>query len=121
MEDPTLKLKYLSNCVLFAFIAIILIMTNIVLAQTMPPSFEESAKEPIKYIGEQQTDPNFHHGSLRHAVGVHRYQVMRANREHPTEIGSETGWTYNHQPFLSYWNSNTLVIFFRSIHHPGRR
>jgi hypothetical protein len=79
-------------------------MITITSAQNTLPSFEESAKEPIKYVGKQQTDPNYHHGSLRHAVGVHRYQVMRANREHPPEIGSRTGWTYNHQPYLCYWN-----------------
>jgi len=73
-------------------------------AQKMPPSLEKSAAEPIKYIGEQQTDPNYHHGGLRHVVGVHRYQTFRANREHPPEIGSRTGWTYNHQPYLCYWN-----------------
>lgn len=65
---------------------------------------EDSKSEPIKYVGEEQTDPNFTHGALRHAVGVHRYQALRSNREHPPEIGSRTGWTYNHQPYLCYWN-----------------
>ncbi len=64
-------------------------------AQKMPPSLEESAKEPIKYVGEQQTDKRFHHGGLRHVVGVHRYQAFRANRAHPPEVGSRTGWTYS--------------------------
>ena len=73
-------------------------------AATQPPPIGESAKEPVKYIGAKQTDKHYFHGGLRHAVGVHRYQALRANREYPPEVGSEAGWTYNHQPNLAYWN-----------------
>lgn len=70
----------------------------------LPPPIEESKQEPIKYIGERQTDPHYTHGGLRHVVGVHRYQSLRANRENSPESGSPSGWTYNHQPYLCYWS-----------------
>lgn len=81
------------------------------LAQQMPPSFNDSKSEPVKYIGEADTDPHYHHGGLRQAVGVHRYQAFRANREYPPEIGSRTGWTYNHQPYLCYWNGQYFLQY----------
>ena len=71
-------------------------------AQTMPPSLEESAKEPVRYVGEDRTDKRLYDGGLRHAVGVHAYQVYRANREAPPE-GGRIGWTYTHAPMLAYW------------------
>jgi hypothetical protein len=93
-------------------------------AQPMPPSIEESAKEPIKYVGQKQTDPLYHHGGLRHVVGVHRYQAFRANREHPPEIGSRTGWTYSHQPYLCYWNDQFYLQYLSNQYTehltPGR-
>lgn len=70
---------------------------------TQPPSLENSAAEPVRYVGIEQTDRRFYDGALRHAIGVHRYQAFRANRTQPTE-GGRIGWTYNHQPFLTYWN-----------------
>jgi hypothetical protein len=90
----------------------------------MPPSFDESAKEPIKYVGTQQTDKRYHHGGLRHAVGVHRYQALRANRTNPPEVGSRTGWTYNHQPYLCYWNDQFYLQYLSNQYTehltPGR-
>jgi len=92
--------------------------------QEMPPPLAETAAEPVKYIGKQQTDKRFHHGSLRHAVGVHRYQAFRANRINPPEIGSRTGWTYNHQPYLCYWNDHFYLQYlsnqFTEHLTPGR-
>jgi len=103
---------------------LILIFTLSLFAQKMPPSIESSAKEPIKYIGEEQTDIRFHHGGLRHAVGVHRYQAFRANRDHPPEISSRTGWTYNHQPYLCYWNDQFYLQYLSNQYTehltPGR-
>jgi len=94
------------------------------LAQKMPPHIQESAGEPIKYTDTQQTDPKYHHGGLRHAVGVHRYQAFRANREHPPEIGSNSGWTYNHQPYLCYWNDRFYLQYLSDPYtehlQPGR-
>lgn len=48
---------------------------------------------------------------MRSAVGVHRYQAFRANREHPPEAGSAVGWTYNHQPYLAYWNAKFYLQY----------
>jgi len=93
-------------------------------AQNMPPSMKKSAKEPVKYVGTEQTDIHYHHGGLRHAVGVHRYQAFRANREHPSEIGSRTGWTYSHQPYLCYWNNQFYLQYLSNQYTehlaPGR-
>ncbi|MHC4648452.1 MAG: hypothetical protein ACYTBJ_23585 [Planctomycetota bacterium] len=90
----------------------------------MPPPIAESAAEPIKYVGEQQTDKRYHHGGLRHVVGVHRYQAFRANREHAPEIGSRSGWTYSHQPYLCYWNNQFYLQYLSNQYTehltPGR-
>jgi hypothetical protein len=67
-----------------------------------PPSVTESAAEPIRYVGKPQPDPAFFDGRLPHAVGVHAYQVLRANRSQAPE-GGLFGWTYNHAPMLAYW------------------
>lgn len=73
--------------------------------RTTPPPIEECRNEPIRYVDGRQIDKRYHHGGLRSAVGVHRYQAFRANREHPPEAGSAVGWTSNHQPYLAYWNA----------------
>ncbi len=62
-----------------------------------------SENEPVRYVGGVTIDPRPHDGRLRPAIGVHNHQVMRANRTHP-EWSDEHGWTYNHAPFLAYWN-----------------
>jgi hypothetical protein len=93
-------------------------------AQKIPPPLDESKDEPLQYIGEQQTDPRYHHGGLRHAVGIHRFQAFRANRTFPTEIGSKTGWTYSHQPYLCYWNNQFYLQYLSNQYTehltPGR-
>ena len=89
----------------------------------MPPPIGESAAEPVKYVGKEQPDKHFYDGALRHAVGVHSYQVFRANRSHPSE-GGEVGWTYNHQPFLAYWNVRFYVQYLSNLveeHNPPGR
>jgi hypothetical protein len=79
--------------------------------------------EPIKYIGDRQPDKRFYDGALPHAVGVHHYQAFRANRSYPAEGGS-SGWTYNHQPFLAYWNDTFYIQYlsdrFQEHTPPGR-
>ena len=61
-------------------------------------------------------------GRLRPAVGVHNFKVIRANRTHPgwvtrdlpyyPDAGFErTGFTYNHQPMLSYWKGRFWVLY----------
>ena len=89
----------------------------------MPPPIEESAVEPVRYIGARQTDKRFFDGAIPHAVGTHSYQAFRANRTNPSE-GGNVGWTYNHQPYLSYWNGQFyfqyLSNLFEEHHPPGR-
>ena len=57
---------------------------------TMPSTVAESASEPIRYVGKEQPDKRFYDGALRHAVGVHKYQALRANRTCPPEGGART-------------------------------
>jgi len=75
-----------------------------------PPSITESAKEPVRCVGAEQPDRRFYDGALRHAVGVHHFQALRANRSHPPE-GGKKGWTYNHQPYLAYWNGRFFLQY----------
>jgi hypothetical protein len=74
------------------------------------PSLEDSASEPVRYTGEEQPDKRLHDGGLRHAVGVHSYQVYRANRSHPVE-GDVVGFTYSHQPYLAYWKDRFYLEY----------
>ncbi|MHC4648453.1 MAG: six-hairpin glycosidase, partial [Planctomycetota bacterium] len=88
-----------------------------------PPSLEESAGEPIKYVGTEQTERRFYDGGLPHAVGVHRYQAYRANRTNPPE-GGLIGWTYIHQPYMAYWNNGFYLQYLSDLKEehapPGR-
>jgi len=93
----------------FILLALLFSVTN---AQTkMPPSFEKSKTMPVEYVGNKQTDRRYYDGRLRHAVGVHIYQALRSNRMNPPETGSRTGWTYNHQPYLCYWNDQFYLQY----------
>lgn len=90
---------------------------------TMPPTVAESASEPIRYVGKEQPDKRLYDGALRHAVGVHYYQALRANRTCPSE-GGAIGWTYNHQPYLAYWRGQFYLQYLstpKSEHVPPGR
>ncbi|KPK85031.1 MAG: hypothetical protein AMJ81_04350 [Phycisphaerae bacterium SM23_33] len=63
----------------------------------------EDAAEPVRCVGGASADVDYHDGRLDPAVGVHSYQVMRANRADP-QPPDGPGWTYNHAPMLAYWN-----------------
>jgi len=76
----------------------------------MPPPVADSAAEPVRYVGKEQTDKRFYDGALRHAVGVHKFQALRANRTRPPE-GGPLGWTYNHQPYLAYWRDRFYLQY----------
>lgn len=88
-----------------------------------PPSIEKSAREPIRYVGSRVPDAGFYDGRLPHAVGVHHYQVYRANRSDPIP-GDELGWTYNHQPYIAYWNDTFYTQFLSNVYEehapPGK-
>jgi hypothetical protein len=106
------------------FVMILLLFIESFVAWSQgPPTINESANEPIKYIGDRQPDKYFYDGRLPHAVGVHHYQAFRANRTHPSE-GGEAGWTYNHQPYLAYWNGKFYYQYLSDLvaeHDPPGR
>jgi hypothetical protein len=64
----------------------------------------------LRYVGKQQSNPDYHHGQLPPAVGVHNIQVMRANRQRP-ELADGYGWTYNHASMIAYWNGKFYVSY----------
>jgi len=105
------------------FLLFLFCLTGIVIAAKQPPSIEESAGEPVKYVGTRQTDKGYFDGAIPHAVGTHSYQAFRANRTNPSEPGP-TGWTYNHQPYLCYWNGKFYFQYLSNLvsehEAPGR-
>ena len=64
----------------------------------------------VCYTGTTLSNPNRHDGGLSPVVGVHNIQILRANREHPSEANGQ-GWTYNHQPMMAYWNHQFYVHY----------
>lgn len=66
--------------------------------------------EPVNYTGSEEPDPGLHHGRLRPAVGVHSFQVLRANRAHPDEAHG-FDWTYNHAPMLAFWRGRLFLEY----------
>ncbi len=106
------------------FIYILILPAGILAGGRKPPSLEDSKAEPVKYVGSEQTDKHFYHGKVRPAVGAHKYQAFRANRSQPPEIGSDVGWTYNHQPYLAYWNGRFYHQYLSNLkeeHNPPGR
>jgi hypothetical protein len=78
----------------------------------MVPVFGVRAQDTIRYTGTTLSNVDYHHGQLSPALGVHKIQVMRANREFPQQ-GDGFGWTYNHASMLAYWN-NTFFLQYLS-------
>ncbi len=64
----------------------------------------------IHYTGTMLSNPNRHDGGLSPVVGVHNIQILRANREQPSEANGN-GWTYNHQPMMAYWHGRFYVHY----------
>jgi hypothetical protein len=62
------------------------------------------------YTGNVLNNPEYHHGQLHPALGVHNIQVMRANREQP-DSGDGFGWTYNHAPMLAWWKNQFYLEY----------
>jgi len=69
-----------------------------------------SGGDIVHYSGHTLSNPDYHHGQLTPAVGVHSVQVLRANREHP-ELAEGSGFTYNHAPMLAYWNNKFYLEY----------
>ena len=70
------------------------------------------SQDQVHYSGKTLNNPDYHHGQLAPAMGVHNIQVLRANREFP-EQADGFGWTYNHAPMMAYWN-NTFYLEYLS-------
>ncbi len=90
-----MNFKTIKTCLVVAAIAI----TN-----------EAWAQQAAHYTATTLNNPDYHHGQLQPAVGVHNIQVMRANREHP-EFADNFGYTYNHAPMLAYWNNRFYLEY----------
>ncbi|MDZ7765878.1 MAG: hypothetical protein U5K00_15930 [Melioribacteraceae bacterium] len=108
---------------IFLTVSIVLMTASIAAQNKMPPPVEDSKDEPIVYTGEAKVDKRFFDGKLPHAVGVHQYQVVRANRHNPPNEGG-VGFTYNHQPYLAYWNGKFYYQYLSGLvqeHTPPTR
>ncbi|WP_149915433.1 sialidase/neuraminidase family protein [Sphingobacterium cavernae] len=68
------------------------------------------AQDTVKYTGNSLSNIDYHHGQLTPAVGTHNIQIFRANRENPQFAGGQY-FTYNHQPFIAYWNNTYYVQY----------
>ena len=65
--------------------------------------------DTMQYVGKTLSNVDYHHGQLKPAVGVHNIQAFRANRN--GELAGGHNFTYNHQPFLAYWNDTYYLQF----------
>ena len=111
-------MKYLSLIIIFS-----IILNFNGFSQSKLPPIDVTKNEPVKYIGKLQTDKHYYDGRLRHAVGIHSRQILRANRI-DSPLGELTGWTYNHAPMLCYWNGRFYVQYLSNLkeeHHPPGR
>ena len=71
--------------------------------------FAQNKNLLLNYSGDEHPDISAD-GGLMPVVGVHNYQVMRANRTY-TELSDEFGYTYNHAPMLAYWNGKFYLEY----------
>jgi len=98
------KLSFCKKAIVFIFSLVISSFTQILSQSNI------DVDEPIKYVGDRVPDIHYLDGKLPHAIGVHHYQVYRANRSIPID-GDKLGWTYNHQPFLAYCKNRFYVQY----------
>ncbi len=66
--------------------------------------------QPVRYVGAEVANTDYHDGQFRPVVGVQSHQVLRANRTHPDRAAG-FGWTYNHAPMLVYWNERFYLEY----------
>ena len=85
-------------------------LTAITISMLLMTAAQAVAQDGVRYTGKTLSNPNRHDGGLSPVVGVHNIQIMRANREHPSESNGQ-GWTYNHQPMMAYWNGQFYVHY----------
>ena len=58
---------------------------------TLTLALGATAQDRIHYTGTTLSNPNRHDGALSPVVGVHNIQILRANREHPSDANGN-GW-----------------------------
>ncbi len=63
-----------------------------------------------EYIGKIHPNCDYFHGQIPCALGVHLYQVSRANREEP-ELDDGTGHTYKHAPDLCWYGGRYYIQY----------
>jgi len=73
-------------------------------------SYPISSQQKVHYNDDAMANIDYHHGALQSAIGVHNYQVMRANRTN-INYSDGYGWTYNHAPDITYWNSKFYIQY----------
>lgn len=86
----------------------------------MSKYFDYFKKNLIRCHNKEKADVRFQDGALRHAIGTHCFQVMRAVRN-PDCSCDGFGWTYNHAAMLVYWNNHFFIDYLsdpRSEHLP---
>ena len=70
----------------------------------------------IVSMSKSEVDNKCHDGRLPPVVGVHNYQVLRANRTRPQDRNHRC-YTHNHQPMLTYWNDRFYLQYIGSLHN----
>ncbi len=70
---------------------------------------------PFEFTGKGTDVLNFSYqdAALPPVVGVHNFQVFRANHDNPQYAYGRSN-TYTHQPFIAYWNGKIYVEFVSS-------
>lgn len=64
----------------------------------------------VRCHNKEKADVRFQDGALRHAVGTHCFQVMRATQN--AEMSTDGfGWSYNHAAMLVYWNNRFYIDY----------
>ena len=74
-------------------------------------------EEPIVVLtARSEPDSSCHDGRLPPVVGVHNYQVVRANRTVPQDKDNRC-YTHNHQPMLVYWKGRFYLQYLAGLHN----
>ncbi|MHC4213320.1 MAG: hypothetical protein ACYSWP_08115, partial [Planctomycetota bacterium] len=107
----------------FFSVLVLCMVFSVVTVAKMPPPIDQCAKEPLKYVGSVKCDKAYYDGRLQYAIGTHSYAAFRSNRTQAPE-GGMIGWTYNHQPYLAYWNGKYYMQYLSNLKEehgaPGR-
>lgn len=67
-------------------------------------------KDIVRCHNTEKADVRFQDGALRHAIGTHCFQVMRACKDAERSTDG-FGWTYNHAAMIAYWKGHFYVDY----------